>query len=83
MIYYKNIVDVAPLNMNSSTVRDKYEKKQINYNTWSRQHGSPQEIHPKIFFFFFHLVKCPKRFAKKENHQESNKWDLLLLLYWF
>ena len=52
MICYKNIVDVAPLNMNSSTVRDKYEKKQINYNTWSRQHGSPQEIHPKIFFFF-------------------------------
>lgn len=82
MIYYKNIVDIAPLNMNSSTVRDKYEKKQINYNTWSRQHGSQQEIHPKIFFFF-HLVKRPKRFAKKENHQESNKWDLLLLLYRF
>ena len=52
MICYKNIVDVAPLNMNSSTVRDKYEKKQINYNTWTRQHGSPQEIHPKIYIFF-------------------------------
>ena len=38
--------------MNSSTVRDKYEKKQINYNTWTRQHGSPQEIHPKIYIFF-------------------------------
>ena len=38
--------------MNSSTVRDKFEKKQINYNTWTRQHGSPQEIHPKIYFFF-------------------------------
>ena len=65
MICYKNIVDVAPLNMNSSTVRDKYEKKQINYNTWSRQHGSPQEIHPKIFFFFFSFGKMSKEICKE------------------
>ena len=77
--------------MNSSTVRDKDEKKQINYNTWSRQHGVVNMGHHKrytqryfyFYFYFFHLVKCPKRFAKKENHQESNKWDLLLLLYCF
>ena len=68
MICYKNIVDVAPLNMNSSTVRDKYEKKQINYNTWSRQHGSPQEIHPKIFLFlflFFSFGKMSKEICKE------------------
>ena len=65
MIYYKNIVDVAPLNMNSSTVRDKYEKKQINYNTWSRQHGSPQEIHPKIYIFFFSFGKMSKEICKE------------------
>ena len=52
--------------MDSSTVLENYEKKQINYNTWSRQRGSPQEIHPKIFLFFS-FGKMSKEICKERK----------------